>query len=300
MIPMNEPDWWNEFKQWETDFKDSADGMFALSKMKDKLGKGRYSKYYKILEDQVLKNCFFAKTYQKEKDSSNNLRQRYGREFSYELKKQIKKIGELRAFIAKYPEIPKYGFQYNKRLKEKELFIHSKRKTTPLFGLNIDRLLEIYSEILKTPKTPTYSGPGGYRFKIAGICYPYEMPLDGRTQRAQIPSILAFRLVELFRQHTNPNGPWGKILIESIRPMPKYGSPCFELLGNFINPIYGKDLDTGDIKKNVNDLLENKVLICPWPQQDTPRENLLRLLVEEGDNELIEKKGGVLIPIKFL
>jgi hypothetical protein len=297
-MPMFEPNWWNDFKEWETDYKDSADGMFALSKMEDKLGKGKYSKYYKILEDQVLKNCFFAATYEKQKDSDNNLRNRYGREFSDELKKQIKKIGELRAFIAKYPEIPKYGFKYNKSLKEKELFIYSKDNTSPPFDLNFDRLLEIYSEILKKPKTPKYSGPGGYRFIIGGICYPHDLPLDGKKQRPQLSTVLGFRLVELFRQHTNPEGSWEKALINFHRPMPEYGQPCFELVGNFINPIFGSDRNTSDIKKTVNELSEKKVSICPWPQQS--RDANQRFFVEEGVLKPIVNKGGVLIPINFL
>ena len=86
-MAMNEPDWWNDFKEWKIEFKNSDPGTHSLSKMKTKLGKGKNRKFYGILEDQVLKNCFFAKTYQKENDSSDNLRKKYGPEFSKELKR---------------------------------------------------------------------------------------------------------------------------------------------------------------------------------------------------------------------
>ena len=130
-MEMSQPNWWDEFKKWEKDFREPELGEYALSEMKQKLEKGKRSKYYRILEDQVLKNCFFAITYQKEKDSNNNLRERYGPKFIKELEKQIKKINELRDFIVEYPEIPEYGFKYNKDLHEKELFFYSRKNSPP-------------------------------------------------------------------------------------------------------------------------------------------------------------------------
>lgn len=297
---MFEPDWWNDFKEWETEFKKSDPGIFALSKMKKKLGKGESFKYYGILEDQVLKNCFFAKTYKKKNDRSDLLRNRYGLEFKKELNKQIKKINELRDFIKKYPEIPEYGFQYNENLKEKDLFFYSRKNNTPPYYVNFDKLLEIYSEILHSPKLPMLSGPGGYRFNIGGICYPYQLPLDAQTQRGKISTILAFRLVELFRQHTNPKCSWRKALINFHRGMPEFGEPCYELAGNFVNAIFNKDLTAGDIKKSVDKLSDKKVVIHPWPQQASSFEHCYKVLLEEKLIKPIINKGGVLMPNKIL
>lgn len=294
------PDWWEDFNEWLTEFKESTLGKIALSKMKEKLCKGKQSKYYFILEDQVLKNCFFAKTFKKEKDHNNNLRVKYGPKFPKGLEKQIIKIQELRDFIAEFPDIPENGFRANKKLKEKGLFYFKNNKPSTVLYLDFDRLLEIYSEILTKPIISKYSGPGGYRFKYAGICYPHDLPLDGQKQRARICTILAFRLVELFRQHTNPNGSWEITLTDFNRPMPQYGDPCYELAGNFIHPIFDKSLPQEDIRKSVIALEDNKVTNCPWPQQTSHIEYHLRFFIEEGFLKPIENKDGVLMPNIFL
>jgi len=295
------PDWWEDFNEWLTEFKESTLGKIALSKMKEKLDKGKQSKYYLILEDQVLKNCFFAKTYEKAKDSSNNLRVKYGPVFHEKLKKQIEKINELRDFISEYPDVPEFGFMGNQKLLETGLFYFKNKTPSKIVQLDFDRLLEIYSEILEKPKVLKYSGPGGYRFKYAGICYPSELPLDGRTQRTKIHTILAFRLVELFRQHTNAEGSWEKTLTNFQRPMPDYGDPCYELAVDFICAIFDKPdkiLDASDIKKSVCELAVKEAHICPWPQQENEANH--RFFVEEGLTEPIVNKDGVLVPINFL
>ena len=297
------PDRWNGFKEWETKFKKSDLGEYALSKMKKKLGRGKHSKFYGILEDQVLKNCFFAKNYEKENDGSNNLREKYGPKFSKELKKQIEKINELRIFISEYPDVPKYGFMGNQKLLETGLFYFKNKTPSKIVQLDFDRLLEIYSEILEKPKVLKFSGPGGYRFLYAGICYPYDLPLDGKKQRTKIHTILAFRLVELFRQHTNAEGSWEKTMTNFQRPMPDYGDPCYELAVDFICAIFDKKdktLDASDIKKSVCELAVKEVHICPWPQQKSSRENFLRFCIEEGVQKPIVNKDGVLIPNIFL
>ncbi|GJL79732.1 MAG: hypothetical protein NPINA01_27210 [Nitrospinaceae bacterium] len=197
-----EPDWQSDFKKWEESFRASIEGSEALKQLID-LDTHDDESWFKRLEFHVLKNCYLAQSYSREKDKAVQIREEHSAVLTTEKFSQIKAIKKLRDFIKDYPEISSAVFlNVHLSLKEKNISLATMNESSMPLNKLFDEILEEYSNGFSKPLLGLKAGNFMHRFSAG--CLLYSEPLDLHSQRGDMPlNSLLYQLVDLFMQHTS-------------------------------------------------------------------------------------------------
>lgn len=256
-----------DFHTWLNKFEISDLGGSALNRLKKKFSKDSTLENFERLHFMILKNCYFAKTYNIEKDPNEILRKSYEISFSKDLKSTINNIAKIRRFIKNYPNAASWAMlQAYYKLNDKNCKIYSDKEDKDKLHEILNVLLEGFSEGLSQPIPGVKSGPWLHRWAIGPLLYPDRKPLDQQSQRPKdiVLSGLAFILVSIFREHTNNwKGDWRNL----GRSMPEYGKPKIPLVVDFLNATLNLSLEEKNVKDIIKQLVNLNVTINRWPHE---------------------------------